>query len=119
MKEFNFEGNKIVKTKKLDAKTKSTVYTFTLENVPAYYNEESSPGKSYLYPHILIIAKSFKNNGKEVTLFNSAADLYKWYKSLVDLMKDDPSVFKSKVDELTAKAKTDEENKKHLLLGSG
>lgn len=114
LKEFNFEGNKIVKTKKVDAKTKATVYTFTLENVPAYYNEESSPGKSYLYPHILIIAKSFKNNGKEVTLFNSAADLYKWYKSLVDLMKDDPSVFKSKVDELTAKAKTDEEKIKNI-----
>ncbi|WP_300569923.1 transglutaminase-like domain-containing protein [Flavobacterium sp.] len=115
LKEFNFEGNKITKTKKLDPKTKSTIYSFTLENVPAYYKEESSPGRSYLYPHILIIAKSFKNNGKEVTLFNSTADLYKWYKSLVDLMKDDPTVFKSKVDELTSKAKTDEEKIKNIF----
>ncbi|MGH2664915.1 transglutaminase-like domain-containing protein [Flavobacterium sp.] len=114
LKEFNFEGIKIVKSQKKDVKAKTTVYTFTLENVPAYYKEESTPGRSYLYPHILIIAKSFKNDGKEVTLFNSAADLYKWYKSLVDLMKDDTSVFKDKVTELTSNAKTDEEKIKNI-----
>lgn len=114
LKEFNFEGKKILKTKKQDLKAKTTVYTFTLENIPAIYKENNSPGRTYLYPHILIIAKSFQNNGKEVVLFNSTADLYKWYKSLVDMMKDDTSIFKSKVEELTVNAKTDEEKIKNI-----
>lgn len=113
LKEFNFEGNKIEKTKTVNSNNTIT-YTYKLENVPAFYKEESAPGNSYIYPHILIIAKSYKDNGKTVTLFNSAADLYKWYKSLVDLVKDDPSVFTDKVKELTVGAKTDEEKIKSI-----
>jgi transglutaminase-like putative cysteine protease len=113
LKEFNFEGNNIVKTKTVN--TNSTItYTYKLENVVAFYKEESAPGNSYIYPHILIIAKSYKDNDKTVTLFNSAADLYKWYKSLVDLMKDDSSVFADKVKELTTGAKSDEEKIKRI-----
>jgi transglutaminase-like putative cysteine protease len=114
LKEFNFEGNSIQKTKSVDAANKTTTYTYTLNNIPALYKDESAPGRSYIYPHILVLAKSFKDEGKEVTLFNSAADLYKWYKSLIDSMKDDPSVFKDKVAELTSKAKTDEEKIKNI-----
>jgi len=108
LKEFNFDRAKITKSQTKDAKN-NTIYTYTLNDVPAMSKEEDTPGRSYLYPHILLIAKSYTLKGKEVTLFNSTADLYKWYKSLVDLMKDDTSVMKSKVSELTATAKTDEE----------
>lgn len=114
LKEFNFEGNSIVKTSAVDAKNNTTTYTYTLTNLPAFYKDESAPGRSYIYPHILVLAKSFTNDGKEITLFNSAADLYKWYKSLIDSMKDDTSVFKDKVTELTSKAKTDEEKIKNI-----
>lgn len=112
LKEFNFNST-VTKTQTKDAKN-NTIYTFTLTNVPAIFKEEDAPGRSYLYPHILLIAKSFKLKDKEITLFNSTADLYKWYKSLIDLMKDDPSVMKNKVDELTATAKTDEEKIKNI-----
>lgn len=114
LKEFNFAGNDIQKSNKRAADDHATVYTYELKNLPAYYKESNSPGRSYLYPHLLVIAKSFSSKGKETTLFNSAADLYKWYKSLVDMMKDDPSVFKAKVDALTANAKTDEEKIKNI-----
>ncbi|WP_348796985.1 transglutaminase-like domain-containing protein [Flavobacterium adhaerens] len=113
LKEFNFKGNNITKEQAKDSKN-NTVYTYTLNNIPGIYKEENSPGRSYLYPHILVIAKSFKAKDKEVTLFNSTADLYKWYKSLVDSMKDDPTVLKEKVKELTANAKTDEEKIKNI-----
>lgn len=113
LKEFNFQGNNITKKQTKDSKN-NTVYTFTFTDVPALYKENNSPGRSYLYPHILVIAKSFKNKDKEVVLFNSTADLYKWYKSLVDSMKDDPTVLKEKVKELTANAKTDEEKIKNI-----
>ncbi len=113
LKEFNFEGTNVTKSQTKDSKN-NTVFTYTLNNVPALYKEEAAPGRSYIYPHILIIAKSYKLKGKDITLFDSTADLYKWYKSLVDLMKDDTSVLKSKVAELTATAKTDEEKIKNI-----
>ncbi len=113
LKEFNFDSAKVVKSQTKDSKN-NTIYTYTLNDVPAMSKEEDAPGRSYLYPHILLIAKSYTLKGKEVTLFNSTADLYKWYKSLVDLMKDDTSIMKSKVTELTANAKTDEEKIKNI-----
>ncbi|WP_395066364.1 transglutaminase family protein [Flavobacterium sp.] len=113
LKEFNFEGKNVTKSQTKDSKNNS-VYTFTINDVPALYKEEDSPGRSYIYPHILLIAKSYSLKGKEITLFNSSADLYKWYKSLVDLMKDDTTVMKSKVTELTSTAKTDEEKIKNI-----
>ncbi|WP_395042956.1 transglutaminase family protein [Flavobacterium sp.] len=114
LKEFNFEGNNVTKTQTKDSKN-NTVFTYTLKDVPAVYKEEDSPGRSYIYPHILLIAKSYKLKGNDVTLFNSTADLYKWYKSLVNLMKDDTAVLKTKVTELTANAKTDEEKIKNIF----
>lgn len=114
LKEFNFNGNQIEKKQTKDVKNNTTTYTYTVNNVPGYYKDENAPGRSYLYPHILLIAKSFKSKNKEVALFNSTADLYNWYKSLVDLMKDDTAVMKEKVAELTANAKTDEEKIKNI-----
>lgn len=114
LKEFNFVGNSIVKTKSQDPKKAITTYTYVFENIPAFEKEKNTPGASFIYPHILIIAKSFKNKEGEVTLFNSTADLYKWYKSLVDQMKDDPTLFKDKVNELTVNAKTDVEKIKNI-----
>jgi transglutaminase-like putative cysteine protease len=114
LKEFNFEGNTVLKTKTRDEKNGITTYTYVMENVDAFYKEKKAPGRTYVYPHILIIAKSFKNKDKETLLFNSTADLYNWYKSLTDLMKDDTSVLKNKVTELTSKAKTDEEKIKNI-----
>lgn len=113
LKEFNFDGAAITKSQTKDSKN-NTVYTYTINDVPAIYKEENAPGRSYLYPHVVVIAKSYKVKDKDITLFDSTADLYKWYKSLVDLMKDDTSVFKSKVTELLATATTDEEKIKNI-----
>lgn len=114
LKEFNFDGNTISKTKTRDDRNGTTIYTYIMENVDAFYKEKKAPGRSYIYPHVLVIAKSFKHRDKETMLFNSTADLYKWYKSLVDSMKDDTSLLAAKVKELTATAKTDEEKIKNI-----
>lgn len=112
LKEFNFEGYNIQKTSKTE--DKKTIITYTLENVPAAFKENAMPGRSYLYPHILVIAKSFSKDGETTTLFKTNNDLYNWYRSLILLMKDNPNVIKSKVTELTANAKTDEEKIKNI-----
>ena len=112
IKEFNFEGFTIKKEITNNAET--TIYTYNIANIDGNPKEESSPGPSYLYPHILFVAKSFTTKNEKKTLFSSTSDLYSWYKSLVDAMKDDKSVFVSKVKELTANAKNDEEKIKNI-----
>lgn len=114
IKEMNFEGFNVIKSKKTDPKRKSTIYTYTLENIDGIPKEESAPGLSYNYPHLLFIAKAYTKNEQTTTLFNSTADLYKWYKSLVDSMEENPSAMQDKVKELTANAKTDEEKIKNI-----
>ncbi|MCW4470877.1 transglutaminase-like domain-containing protein [Flavobacterium sp. MFBS3-15] len=113
-KEFNFAGYAVRKSQKPAAKGKATVYTFSLENMDGFPKEDSSPGPSYLYPHILVIARSYTAEGKKNTLFSATGDLYKWYKSLVDTMDEKPEAMKEKVKELTANAKTDEEKIKNI-----
>ena len=114
LKEFNFERNNIIKTKVENTNDETTTYTYKMTDIPAVTKEENTQGRSYIYPHIVVIAKSFKLKDQNVTLFNATADLYKWYKSLVDQMKDDTNVMKEKVKELTANAKTDEEKVKNI-----
>jgi len=112
LKEFNFEGYQIKKTSRQE--NNMTYVTYTLEDIPAVYKEEDTPGRSYTYPHVLVLAKSFTDNGKQTTLFKTSDDLYKWYKSLLAMMKDDTNVMKAKVAELTANAKTDDEKIKNI-----
>ncbi|MGL2965357.1 transglutaminase-like domain-containing protein [Flavobacterium sp. XGLA_31] len=112
LKEFNFEGYKITKTSRQEKDM--TYITYTMEDVPAVSKEEDAPGRSYIYPHILVLAKSFTKDGVQTTLFKTSDDLYKWYKSLLAMMTDDTSVMKAKVSELTANAKTDEEKIKNI-----
>ena len=95
---------------KLDSKT----YTFTLENIPAVFKENNAPGPSYLYPHILILAKSYNTKDKEEKIFNSTQDLYNWYKSLVNSLKNDNSTLLDKVKSLTVNAKNDIEKIKSI-----
>ncbi|MEO5775638.1 MAG: transglutaminase domain-containing protein [Flavobacterium sp.] len=112
LKEFNFEGYKIKKTSRQE--NNMTYVTYTLDDVPSVYKVEDAPGRSYTYPHILVLAKSFSKDGVQTTLFKTSDDLYKWYKSLLAMMTDDTSVMKAKVEELTANAKTDEQKIKNI-----
>ncbi|RZJ71476.1 transglutaminase family protein [Flavobacterium sp.] len=113
LREFNFAGNDIKKNQTAN-KDGETVFSYEMKNVSALYKEDNAPGRTYIYPHILVLAKSYNKDGKETRLFSSSEDLYKWYKSLVDMMKDDASVLKPKVDELTARAKSDEDKIKAI-----
>lgn len=114
IKEFNLKNFQITLNKTTDTKNNTIKYIYTIENIPASLNEKNAPGPSYLYPHILMIAKSYTKDGKKTTLFNSTEDLYKWYKSLVDSMKENTDILKEKVTELTKNAKSDEEKIKNI-----
>ena len=109
LKDFNFTDYKVKKEVTYDAKSDTDIYEYILADLPARSKENYVPGPSHVYPHILVIAKSFVQKNKKSALFGSAEDLYAWYSSLVRDMKDDATVLEGKVAELTKNAKTDQE----------
>ena len=104
---INFDNYTIEKDEKYDAKKKIKTVTYTMKNAEAMVGGRYEMAATQQIPHLLILSKSFTYNGVKKDLFSTTAELYKWYKSLIDEMDNDPSVFKSKVDELTADAKSD------------
>ncbi|BAO77183.1 transglutaminase-like domain-containing protein [Winogradskyella sp. PG-2] len=114
LKELNFEGYDIVKTVKPNVKNKSKIHTYTVKDVPAMRNASNAPGPTYVYPHLLVLAKSYTIKGETKPIFDSTQDLYNWYKSLVNSLENDNSPIKAKVVELTKDAKSDEEKIKNI-----
>jgi Transglutaminase-like enzymes, putative cysteine proteases len=109
LKGFNFEGHSIKREVTYDSKADADVYEFTLNDLAARSKERFSPGPSHVYPHVLVIAKSFLKDNKTIPLFGTTEDLYGWYSSLVNGMEDDSGVLNDKVAELTKGARTDQE----------
>lgn len=108
LKPMNFEGFDIQSSKSVDKKG-NTIHTFIARDLPGFDNEEDAPGNSHIYPHLLILAKSFLRKKETNDLFRNTQDLYNWYHSLVDQMNDAPAVLQEKVSSLTTNASTDEE----------
>ncbi|MFT4804054.1 MAG: hypothetical protein ACJAZK_000406 [Psychroserpens sp.] len=114
LKELNFEGHAIEKKVTSNSKGNAKIHTYTLKNVSAMYDDSNAPGPSYIYPHVLILAKTFKNGEETVNLFDSTQDLYNWYKSLVNSLDNDNTDITSKVIELTENASSDNEKIKNI-----
>ena len=114
LKEMNFDNFEIKKETSTDPKGKSKTYTYTLEYIPSFAKEKNAPGPTYIYPHILILAKSHKKNGSKEMIFNSTQDLYNWYKSLVSELKNDEKPYKDLVIKLTKDAQSDDEKIKNI-----
>jgi len=114
LKELNFEGYDIVKKVTDSNKGNAKIHTYTLENVPSRFKESNAPGPTYIYPHILILPKTYTKNDETVSIFKETQDLYNWYKSLVNSLENDNTPLKDKVKELTENAKTDEEKIKNI-----
>jgi len=113
-KEINFEGYNIKKDIFENTNNDSKTYTFTLENIPALHDETSAPGPTYVYPHILILAKTFNSGSEKVNIFSSTQDLYDWYKSLVNSLENDNTSIKDKVKSLTENATNEDEKIKNI-----
>lgn len=107
MREFNFEGYDIKKQIVKDEINKLTRYTFTCKEIPAIDKEARSPNWAKTYPHVVVVSKSYTENGQKKTLFGSVSDLYGWYHSLTLDVKNDPAEIKPVVAQLTADKKTD------------
>jgi hypothetical protein len=59
-------------------------------------------GSSFIYQHVLLLSKSFKDNkGVTKRLFKETKDLYSWYAKLVSEVAIDTAPIKEKVAEIT------------------
>jgi hypothetical protein len=101
LKEMNFKGYNISKSASYDSKDDADVYTYSISNAPARISERNSPGPTYIYPHILVLAKSASPNGNNFTYFNTVKDQYGWYRSLVKDVQNDAQALKTKAEEIT------------------
>lgn len=112
LKEMNFEGFDIQKT--VEEGKKSKRITYIIKDIFGAYKQSHSPGPSHILPHILVIAKSVTINNEKTILLNSTDDLYKWYRSLVLKVNNNPESIKDKVNELISGKPTDEEKIKAI-----
>ena len=113
-KEMNFEDVNIEKSVKVSENGKYTIHTYRMRDIPAQFKEDNTPGPTYIYPHLLVLPKSFEKNGNTQNIFNSTDDLYSWYKSLTDQLTNDTNEIKSKVADLTSGPLTDNEKLKNI-----
>ncbi|MDZ4666764.1 MAG: transglutaminase domain-containing protein [bacterium] len=108
LKEMNFDGFDIQKT--IEEGKKSTRIIYTIKNIFGAYKQANSPGPSHILPHVLVIAKSVTSEKQTITLLKTTDDLYKWYRSLVLQVKNNPEPIKAKVNEIIL-GKTKDEDK--------
>ncbi|WCO03362.1 transglutaminase-like domain-containing protein [Psychroserpens ponticola] len=114
LRELNFDGYAIEKSVHPNQKGNGKIHTYTLKDTPGMYKDNSAPGPTYIYPHVLVLPKSYTLNGKTVNIFKETQDLYNWYKSLVNSLENDNAPITDKVIELTANATSDEEKIKNI-----
>ena len=115
LKEINFEGYHITKKVIPNPKKNTKIYEYTAKDVPARYKDKNAPGPTYIYPHLLILAKSFSVDGNKKLLFKDTKDLYAWYKSLIDQLKNENTNLKQKVNELTVNTTSDDQKIKNIF----
>lgn len=112
--EFNFDGFDISKSVEEHPYKNISEVIYTIKSLDGLPKEKNSPGPSFTNPHVLVVVKSMEVEGVKTTLFKETKQLYKWYKSLVDSMDDDPSVLEEVVAKLTKGASSDEEKIKNI-----
>ena len=105
IREFNFAGYKVTKQRSPDKN--GTVYTYRIQNLETMKNEDQAPSAAYLFPHLVIIVKSFQYDGKKEKGFADAGDLYNWYHYLYNKCNNKPEELKAKVTELIRGKTTD------------
>jgi hypothetical protein len=115
-KEMNFDGYNIERKTTADEKEHLTIYTYVIKNVAAaHYNEESVPGNSYMFPHILIMCKNYTlANGQVINILSSINDMYQWYEKLVKEAGNDDASLKPLVNKIINGKTTDVEKAKAL-----
>jgi transglutaminase-like putative cysteine protease len=113
IREINFAGFKVEKTQEQEGKY--MVYTYRMTDLPALNSEENALPIAYTWPHLVVLVKSFTANGAQQKGFETAADLYQWYRFLYNQCNNQPAAYKSKAEEL-ARGKASEADKAKAIF---
>jgi len=112
--EMNFEGYEIDKRTRTNSDgTKSFIYK--IEDIEGRKQESNAPSMAKIFPHIMILVKSYELQDKEVELFAEMDDLYGWYKELVDDLDNNADTLKPLVEKLTKDVATDFEKMENIF----
>ena len=101
LQERNFEGYSIEKSIDIDPKNGTHTYVYTGKDIAAVKKEANTPGRSYIYPHILVLTKSAEINGEKITFFEHLDDQYAWYRKIVGDVNNDKAVIASQAKNIT------------------
>jgi transglutaminase-like putative cysteine protease len=112
LKEFNFQGFNV--QKKVTKDRDNNIYEYVVSNLPAMGEESALKGTSHVYPHVLVLTKSYTSGKDKITLLNSTEDLYKWYTGLVQNVEGNTDAIKTLVNQLIANKTTNEEKIKAI-----
>lgn len=116
LKNLNFpKDGSITATSVHDDSKSKTIYTYTVTNLKAKKEEAHSPGPTYIYPHIMVLAKSATPSNTSITYFNTIEDQYNWYRSLISSIGNDDAVLKPIVKEITQNENTDADKIKAIF----
>lgn len=113
IREYNFSKYQV--KKEITSKGDETVYTFTMQNLPAAPDEPNSPGPGYYMPHILVLCKSATPKDAQYVYFKTTKEQYDWYSQLVQEIGNDPAIIKEKTMEITKGIASDEDKVKAVF----
>jgi transglutaminase-like putative cysteine protease len=99
-------GDNIRKEIIIDEKKQSRTYIFHVNNEAAMKHETSMPGKSHIYPHLMILPKSATVNNVTLTYFEKLSDLYDWYRKIIEQVDNDNSIVEAQAREITKNCPT-------------
>ncbi|HYG39516.1 MAG TPA: DUF3857 domain-containing protein [Cytophagales bacterium] len=110
---FNVPDSVITFTK--IAKKNKVVYTWQVNNLKAYRNEENAPNYLYSLGHMVAWVKSYNIDGKNYPLLKTSKDLYNWYYTISkNSNKEHSPELKTLVDSLTQDCKDEAEKVKKI-----
>jgi len=113
IRNWNFDKEK--PTESITKEKKSTVYSYTLQNLEPISDSRGAPRRNKLNAHLFCIPTQYTVDGKVKQGMKETSDLYDWYKSLVISIDNKSNGFADKVAELTKGKTSDEEKIKSIF----
>ncbi len=115
LKEFNFGAFGIKKKITKNPQTGNQVHEYIAENLAGFSRDDNEPGKSHVYPHILVLSKGFVNKkGEKYKIIANTDDLYGWYSSLTKEVDNQATTLNEIVQKTIVGKTTDDEKIKAL-----
>jgi transglutaminase-like putative cysteine protease len=106
IEEINFSKADITK-QTTSSKDFANIYIYQTKMLDAWHDEQATDGPTYIYPHLLLLPKHFTIKNETYKLFESVADLYGWYRTLVADIGNENETLKPLVKKLVEGKTTD------------